>query len=302
MKKVLLFQRTSIALSTLITHICMPLLLICAFTAQLNAQAPKISIQGTLKAANGASVVDGTYAVTFKLYNTETGGTALWQENAQVEVVGSIYSHYLGSITPLNAADFATTLYLGVKVGSYELIPRTELAYSPYAFSVSVAQTVLCSGGLGDVKYSILNPTQFAAANGACWVPMDGRALATTDQLRIATGMTAVPDGSGLFLRSQEFSGGANNDPDRNSGSAIGAFQGDEYRSHNHTMQTAGNHSHSLGSRGYETNGAPGADGSFDDSNIQTHSAGAHTHPIDNSGGSETRPKNLNFWIYIRIN
>ena len=78
--------------------------------------------------------------------------------------------------------------------------------------------------------------------------------------------------------------------------------QQDEFESHNHTMQTAGSHSHFLGTRGFETNGSPGADGSFDDNGVQTKSAGDHTHIINNTGGFETRPKNLNFWIYIRIN
>jgi hypothetical protein len=30
--------------------------------------------------------------------------------------------------------------------------------------------------------------------------------------------------------------------------------------------------------------------------------AGDHAHNITDTGGSETRVKNLNFWVYIRIN
>lgn len=298
-----LFRLAASSIRSSITRIGLPLVLVCAFAAALSAQGnPKISIQGTLKAANGTSVADGQYPVRFNLYTTPTGGTPVWFEDTIVDVIGSIYSHYLGSVTPLNPANFASTLYLGVKVGSYELVPRSELAYAPYSFSVAVAQKVLCSGAVGDVKYSILSPTQFDAENGDCWVPMDGRALATTDKLRQITGMTNVPDGSGLFLRSQEFSGGADNDPGRSSASLIGQVQQDDFESHTHTMQSAGNHTHPIGTRGFETNGAPGADGSFDDSDHSTQPAGAHTHVINNTGGSETRPKNLNFWIYIRIN
>ncbi|MDX2135510.1 MAG: hypothetical protein SFV52_12000 [Saprospiraceae bacterium] len=271
------------------------------FSTPAGAQNPKISIQGTLRAANGTSVADGTYNVTFKLYTTETGGSALWQETAPVEVVGSIYSHYLGSVTPLVPANFSQTLYLGVTVNNYELIPRTELSYSPYAFSVAFAQKVVCSGAVGDVKYSVLNPAQFAAQNGDCWVPMDGRAISGS-QLAAITGWANVPDAGGLFLRSQEFSGGADNDPGRTSATAIATLQQDEFESHDHDMETTGEHTHPIGVRGFETNGSNGADGSGDLPNIFTKPAGDHQHDIYPRGGDETRPKNLNLWIYIRVN
>lgn len=302
-----------------IIPVFMVALFACAFTVQLHAQTPKISIQGTLKSANGASVADGTYDVTFKLYTVETGGTAVWEEDAMVEVIGGIYSHYLGSVTALNPANFVSTLYLGVKVGSYELVPRSELAYSPYAFSVSNAQKVVCSGAVGDVKYSILNPTQFAAVNGGCWVPMDGRALAATDQLRIITGRTSVPDGSGLFLRAQEFSGGADNDPDRNSGTAIATAQQDGNRSHSHTVGGGGSHKHAVpydsgggGVGGGENpmlfftdvidQGTFHTNGAIANGLAGTNTDGFHSHSLSNDGINESRPKNLNFWIYIRIN
>jgi hypothetical protein len=172
----------------------------------LTAQVPpRISIQGTLKDANGSSVADGTYTVTFRLYNQESGGTHLWQEEAPVQVVGGIYSHYLGVVEPLVAANFANTLYLGVRVGAFELTPRTELTYAPYTFSANTAQFALqaakvtCSGAVGDVKYSILNPTQFAQENGDCWVPMDGRNIAGS-RLAIIRGVNTVPDVSGVFF------------------------------------------------------------------------------------------------------
>ncbi|MFN0015786.1 MAG: hypothetical protein ACKVU2_14680 [Saprospiraceae bacterium] len=90
-----------------------------ALSAQNN---PKISVQGTLKAANGTTVADGTYAVTFNLYDVPIGGTVLWFENASVEVLGGIYTHYLCTNKPLVSADFAKPLSLGVKVNNYELV------------------------------------------------------------------------------------------------------------------------------------------------------------------------------------
>ncbi len=285
------------------------LLLMVAFAHQAQAQTPKISIQGTLKTADGATVGDGTYMVTFRLYNAINApeGSHLWQEAAMVEVTGGIYSHYLGSVTALVASDFAVTLYLGVKVGIYELTPRTELSYSPYSFAV---YSTVCSGALGDIKHSILNPAQFASVNGACWVPMDGRALAATDQLRIKTGMTSLPDGGGLFIRSQEFSGGADNDPSRTSGTAIATLQGEAVQAHGHNVTDPG-HTHGYSDTrqngddgakcGCAGQSAPASASTISDSETTASRITGITIP-STGNGPETRPKNLNFWVYIRIN
>lgn len=310
MKKFTILFTQVLSNNAFITRAFLIAILACCFTANLSAQgSPKISIQGTLKSANGASVPDGQYGVRFNLYNTPIGGTALWHEDTIVEVVGSLYSHYLGSVNPLNGADFDTTLYLGVKVGSYELIPRSELSYAPYALAVYTAQTVVCSGALGDVKYSILNPTQFAAVNGGCWVPMDGRALVATDKLRQVTGMTALPNGGGLFLRSQEFSNSLDYDKSRNSASPIATVQTEAVQSHNHGVNDPG-HSHGYGDTrqngdagqkcGCAGQSAPASTNTIDDS--ETTNGSGTGISIQNAGGPETRPVNMNMWVYIRIN
>lgn len=283
------------------------LLVVLAFASQAQAQNPKISIQGTLKTADGTTVGDGTYNVKFRLYNAINAaeGAQLWEEAATVDVVGGIYSHYLGSITPLNAANFATTLYLGVKVGTYELTPRTELSYSPYSFAV---YSTICSGALGDVKHSILNPTQFASVNGACWVPMDGRSIVGS-ALATLTSMTNVPDAGGLFVRNQEFSGGADQDPDRTSASPIATYQDQAVISHNHGVNDPG-HTHSYSDTrqngdagdkcGCAGQSAPASASTISDS--ETTASRTTGISIQNAGGSETRPKNMNLWVYIRIN
>lgn len=278
-------------------------------TVQLSAQqaVSRISIQGTLKNSNGASVADGNYTVKFLLYDAQTGGTALWQEDAMVEVVGGIYSHYLGSVVPLEGSDFGSTLYLGVRIGNFELTPRTELTYAPYTFGANVAQKVVCSGAVGDVKYSILEPEKFAEVNGDCWVPMDGRSLAQGDVLRQLTGMASLPNGGGLFVRAQDFAN-SDNDPERDVNSSIAVVQGDDVKPHDHTMNEAGAHTHGytrpvlLNSTGVQSGGSYSARRAEWETQDQTTSAGNHTHIINDNNGTETRPKNLNLWVYIRIN
>lgn len=293
----------------------------------------RISIQGTLKKANGSPLDDGYYRVTFKLYNALTGGTLVWQETTDsVEVSGGIYSHALGSKTNLTTSAFASTVYLGVQVGTYEMTPRTEITYAPYAFAVYSAA---CSGAVGDVKFSILNPAQFKKANGDCWVPLDGRSISGVE-LATTYGISTLPNAGGYFLRAQEFGtsytyGGttvttnssSDIDNDRTSSSTIAEAQAEAFKSHSHGDNTgsAGGHTH--------THNAPGGNGKYglasssgdnthkdgaldntpDQINLETgpkaleiYGVGDHTHNIPYDGGTETRPDNLNFYIYIRVN
>ncbi len=155
------------------------------------------------------------------------------------------------------------------------------------------------------------------------WLYCDGASYATTGMYgalysAIGTawgddgGNFRVPDLRGYFLRG--VNDGAGIDPDAasrtaknsngNTGDAVGSYQTDQFFSHNHTgtANSAGNHSHNFGTRGFETNGSPGADGSHDDTGHTTDAAGAHTHSlsINNSGGNETRPKNANVIFIIK--
>lgn len=292
------------------------LIIILFLASQVSAQVkPKISFQGTLKDATGASVADGTYIIEFRLYDVEVGGSPLWTETAEVESAGGVYSHFLGTEEDLDAEVFAQVLYLGVKIGAAELQPRTELTYAPYTFSAYttlLTDTVRCSGAVGDVKYSRLDPTQFATVNGDCWVPMDGRSMMGS-KLATILATNTLPDASGMFIRAQEY-GSVDNDGDRTPGSAVATYQADAIGSHNHTgsLSPAGEHSHSIslnyaGAKPVGNNNkylSPNWESGDGFENKQSIQAGNHTHTvsIDSVGADETRPKNLNLYIYIRIN
>jgi len=121
----------------------LPLLLLVAFcncfSLEMAAQgSPKVSVQGTLKTSIGTAVDNGTYTLKFRLYSVATGGSILWEETDDVNIVGGVYSHLLGSVNPLDPANFGGTLFLGVTPGAgAELSPRTEMTYAPYALSVA---------------------------------------------------------------------------------------------------------------------------------------------------------------------
>jgi hypothetical protein len=317
-------RRTPIFKVFLMSILFMNLFIISSYAQQTK----KISLQGFLKDGNGKAVADGNQEMIFKLYPSKEGGTAEWEETQTINVFGGVYSTHLGKTVALDNLNWGTkTYFVGVTVQGSELNPRTELTFAPYSLgspSADVANTVKCSGAVGDIKYSILNPTQFALQNGSCWVPMDGRSLAVNDKLRlIIPTMANIPDGGGLFLRSQEFSSSFDQDPERTSTSPIATMQEQALKSHSHnaTLSVSGStnytgaHSHgtNLGQRGFDADGGDQALTPRQDENGNWRSSndGDHWHTISGSatgatntdgGGTETRPKNLNFWIYIRIN
>ncbi len=139
---------------------------------------PKISVQGTLKDANGVAVEDGPQTVTFKLYHEESGGTALWEETADVIVTGGIYSHYLGSEMPLDALIFDDVVYLGVTINGFELQPRAEMTYTPYTLFVNEAGNGVPPGGILP-----FGGTTDRVPMG--WLPCDGRAVSSQQYPRL---------------------------------------------------------------------------------------------------------------------
>lgn len=113
----------------------------------LHGQA-KLSIQGFLKKSDGAALPDGEYALKFRIYNVETGGTPIWEETqSTVDVTGGIYSAILGAVTPLNIA-FNEPYFVSVTVGSgTEMVPRIPLTSAPYALSLIGQDNIFPSSG-----------------------------------------------------------------------------------------------------------------------------------------------------------
>lgn len=107
------------------------------FFAQTAFSQATLSIQGTLQKSFGAAVDDGEYALKFRIYTTESGGTPIWSETQDnVDIVNGVYGVLLGTVTPLTVA-FDQTYYIGVAVGAgAELSPRMRLTSSPYALSL----------------------------------------------------------------------------------------------------------------------------------------------------------------------
>lgn len=82
-------------------------------------------MQGSLQKSSGKPFDNGFHAITFKLYEVEDGGVAIWTENQpKVLVESGLYEATLGSIVPLRLP-FNKRYYLGIAVnGEDELSPR----------------------------------------------------------------------------------------------------------------------------------------------------------------------------------
>ncbi len=61
-----------------------------------------ISYQGVLTDASGSNVANGSYNLTFHLYDTPTGGTPIWSEGKPVIVANGVFETRLGDISTLD--------------------------------------------------------------------------------------------------------------------------------------------------------------------------------------------------------
>ncbi len=118
-------------------------LLFC--TAMLVAEIPSpIPYQGRLTDDTGAPVADGTYELTFSIYEGKANVTPLWTAPLRnVYVTGGLFTFDLGYSPSFPDGLFEDSVrYLGITVGSdAEISPRVRLHSVPYAYQALRADT-----------------------------------------------------------------------------------------------------------------------------------------------------------------
>lgn len=93
-----------------------------------------MSYQGYLKDAGGLPVSD-TLEITFRIYDVESGGSALWTETvAAVSIIDGNFTAIVGETTPINLSfDVDYWMSLQVEGDPLEMDPRLKLHMSAYA-------------------------------------------------------------------------------------------------------------------------------------------------------------------------
>lgn len=181
-------------------------LFVCAAAPAL-AQVSMVPIQGYLSA--GATPVDGSVTLDFRIYGSATGtGTLLHEETGVVlDVDAGRFVHYLGTAAPLDLSVFdGSRVWLELQVdGELPMAPRIEFGVTPYAAYSARAGGAPWSGITG-VPASLADGDQDTTYTGNLPVSVSGTAITIDSSTCPANGtwtwtgtawQCQVPTGSG---------------------------------------------------------------------------------------------------------
>jgi len=135
-------------------------LILLVITSTANAAIPHlINYQGRLTDKDGAPL-NGSYQLTFRIYDAETAGNLLWQAtHTGIVIQKGIFGVLLGSIND-SSYDFTTLAFdkpyfLEIKVGNEVMSPRQRITSSGYAINaengVPKGAIVMWSGKISDI-------------------------------------------------------------------------------------------------------------------------------------------------------
>ncbi|PIR77918.1 MAG: hypothetical protein COU28_04385, partial [Candidatus Magasanikbacteria bacterium CG10_big_fil_rev_8_21_14_0_10_36_16] len=166
--------------------------------AKANSVPRYLGYSGTLNSAAG-SPVTGNYNIVFKIYNAESGSTALWTETHSVVVSDGFFNVTLGDTTALNL-DFSERYWLGITVETdSEMTPRTPISSVGYSFvsdvsygaftSSTAASTSTASGG--NIYYNTGDGNLYVYdALGGAWVDLTSQGTSIADGTSTSTILT----------------------------------------------------------------------------------------------------------------
>jgi subtilisin-like proprotein convertase family protein len=128
--------------------------IVCALaltlSAPVHAAVPlQLPAQGVLRDNAGIPVLQGTFEMTFALYDSDDAEAPVWTETwPEVQVTGGTFRAMLGAETPLDSSIFAADggLWLGVSVEGEPELPRRPLGSTPFARHAGAADHLACTG------------------------------------------------------------------------------------------------------------------------------------------------------------
>jgi hypothetical protein len=126
-----MFRKNSLFIEVFVVVVLVSLTVGMASAAALVTQS--ITYQGKLTDPS-SNPLNGTYDVTFKLYEVSSGGTALATDTHTIQVSKGVFTT---QVTADKSFFDGRALWLGIKVGADpEMMPREELRPVPYALSL----------------------------------------------------------------------------------------------------------------------------------------------------------------------
>jgi hypothetical protein len=114
--------------------------MVCGLWTVYAAVPHLLNYQGRLTDTSG-SPLNGSYNLTFRIYDAETAGNLLWQEtHAGAVIQKGLFGVLLGSVTNLDLP-FDKPYFLEIKVGNEVMNPRQAITSAGYAIRAKNAES-----------------------------------------------------------------------------------------------------------------------------------------------------------------
>lgn len=133
-------------------------IVLASLALQIYGQGSAFTYQGRVSDNNGP--LNGTVALTFKIYMAEIAVVPIWQEtHASVPVSNGLFVVTLGRLQPAGETIFTgDPRFMGISVnGGAELTPRREITAAPYAVAARRLTGVVGSTSLAGVYTSVVH-------------------------------------------------------------------------------------------------------------------------------------------------
>jgi len=150
----------------------LPVLLCAGILLAFCAQAAVLQYQARLTDPVTGAPRSGQLTMTFRLYEVDEGGAALWTETKDVTISNGLLNTLLGDTTTLPGGILdGRDLWLGIQVESdSEAVPRQRILPVAYALFAANAGKALTLDGLGASAFALANHTHQATDITSGWL------------------------------------------------------------------------------------------------------------------------------------
>ncbi|MCB9162071.1 MAG: hypothetical protein H6644_19885 [Caldilineaceae bacterium] len=167
--------------------------------AQAAGNIPEMMSYQGYATDSGGTALNGTYAMTFAIYDSSSDGTKYWEEtHAGVTVNSGYFAVMLGSQgTPLAPSVFdGANRYLQVTIGSDPPLPRQRIGAVPYALQAYTARTAVEATQAMTATYAMTATVALNAGSGGNYANVIVVAKSGGDYTSVAAALASISDSS----------------------------------------------------------------------------------------------------------